>query len=183
MRARQLSFLPQISLEHGGQLRPGKRKVARPIDPKRPLHLVLRASRARGQWSMLRPQNEARVKRAIDSASRKHQVRVYRYVNVGNHLHLLVLAKTKPSFRAFIREITGVIAALVTGSKKTRPNEGKFWDFLPYTKIVTWGRELKNLERYFIKNLFEAAGALTQRAKAAGLRVISISAWVVGPPR
>ena len=85
MRARQLSFLSKVSLEHGGQLRQGRRKIARPIDPKRPLHLVLRSTKARGEWSMLRPQNEHRVRRIVDETASKYSIRLHRYANVGNH--------------------------------------------------------------------------------------------------
>jgi len=66
MRAKQLSFLPKQELQHGGELTRGRRKTARPLDPKRPVHLVLRSSRAKGPWSLLHPKNERRVRRVLD---------------------------------------------------------------------------------------------------------------------
>lgn len=154
----------------------------RPLDPKRPIHLILRSTRARGPWSMLVRRNEVQVKGILDKTSEKYGVRVYRFANVGNHLHILVLVRTRTAFKRFLRELTGRIAATITGSRKSHPMGGKFWDFLPYTRIVSWGRDLKNIEAYFIKNLFEAAGLLTRKAKAAGLRIISINPWAAGPP-
>jgi hypothetical protein len=40
--------------EHGGSIRQGRRKLARPVDPKRPLHVVLRSEKAKGDLSLLR---------------------------------------------------------------------------------------------------------------------------------
>jgi REP element-mobilizing transposase RayT len=181
MRARQLKLFPTPDLQHGGQTRIGRRKIARPIDPKRPLHLVLRSSKARGAWSMLHPRHARRVDALVRETARKYAVRIERYANVGNHLHVLLLPGSRRTFRAFIRELTGRVAALVTGARKLQPLERKFWDFLPYTRIVSWGRDRENLSKYFIKNLFEAAGLLTKKAKEAGLQVIPWTEWAAPP--
>ena len=196
MRVRQLSFLPKVSLEHGGQTRPGRRKIARPIDLKRPLHLVLRSSMARGPHSMLAPKHEHRIRAIVDLAAEKYDIRLYRFVNVGNHLHLLVQTRTRPAFRGFLREISGRIAMLVTGSRKSHPLElitrsgarstsgrKRFWDLLAYTRIVGWGRDFVSLKRYFIKNHFEAAGLLTREMTLQGARVLSTATLPTGPPR
>ena len=143
--------------------------------------LCFRSSRARGAWSMLQPKNRENVERFTRAIAKTCGVSLYRYSNVGNHLHLLVRARSRKAFQSFLREITGTIAALVTGAKKGNA-VGKFWDYLAHTRIVTWGRDFRNLELYFIKNLFEAAGLLTRKAKAAGLRVIPLGGWS-GPPR
>jgi len=74
-------------------------KTARPLDPKRPVHLVLRSSRAKGPWSLLHPKNERRVRRVLDVTAAKYGVRVYRFANVGNHLHLLIMARSRRIFR------------------------------------------------------------------------------------
>ena len=71
---------------------------------------------------------------------------------------------------------------LITGAKKTNPMRDKFWDFLPYTRIVGWGRDFENLRLYFINNLFESAGLLTKKAKAAGIRGISLRGWASDQP-
>src|SRR3954470_19415252 len=102
-------------LEHGSDTRKGKRKVARPIDPKRPMHLVLRSARAKGDWSMLRIANEKVIQKIIWRSAARNQVRIYRYANSGNHLHLLVRAKTRKGFQNFARTIGALIARAVTG--------------------------------------------------------------------
>jgi REP element-mobilizing transposase RayT len=177
MRVRQLSFLPKIPTEHGGSLAHRKRKTARPIDPKQALHVVLRSSQARGERSMLHPKLQPHVDAAARTIATRHGVRLYRYANVGNHLHLLVRARTRVAIQRFLRDLAGTIAIIMTGAKKSNPLASRFWDGLAYTRIVSWGREFRTLELYFIKNLFEAAGLLTRKAKALGLRVIPLGRW------
>lgn len=177
MRSRQLSFLPSLkvhtNLDHGGDIRQGKRKVQRPFDPKRPLHVVLRASRARGEWSMLRPQHEGRIQREIEKLSKRYGVKVYRSVNVGNHLHLLIQARKRKDFQSFLRVLTGAIAFLITGTRKGLP-VGRFWDKLAYSRIVSWGREFETLAKYFVKNLFESKG-FWNRKKHPHLKLFWVS--------
>src|SRR5262245_61664871 len=95
MRGRQISFLPDLQTAHGGSIGAGRRKVARPLDPKRPLHLVMKSSRARGTWSMLHPQSARGVERLVRRVARKRKIRLYRFANVGNHLHLLAQPKSR----------------------------------------------------------------------------------------
>jgi REP element-mobilizing transposase RayT len=130
---------------------------------------------------MLHPRHRARVERLVREIARKHGVRLYRFANVGNHLHLLLLAPTRIGFRRFLREMPGAIAMAVTGARKGAA-AGRFWDYLPFTRIADWGRDFRNLRLYFVKNLFEAAGLLSRKARADGLRVIPIAGWGVGPP-
>jgi REP element-mobilizing transposase RayT len=137
---------------------------------------------------MLHSKNRAHVDEATRRIARKHGVRLHHYANVGNHLHLLVKTPTRTAFKNFLRELTGVVAVIVTGAKKGHALQRRgaglrgFWDFLPYTRIVSWGRDLENLKLYFVKNLFEAAGLLSRRMKAAGVRVIPLKGWAPGPP-
>jgi REP element-mobilizing transposase RayT len=174
---KQASFIPRLSPEHGGALRAGMRKTLRPVDPKRPLHVVMRSSLARGHWSLLHPRHKAAVERLTRAIAKKRGVRLYRFANVGNHLHLLVLAPNRRLFTAFLRELPGRIAMLITGAKKGAASKRRFWDFIPYTRIASWGREFRGLELYFVKNLFEGAGLLTGKVKAAGLQVIPNAGW------
>jgi REP element-mobilizing transposase RayT len=158
MRGRQLSFLPPPRLSHGGDIRRGKRKLARPLDPKRPMHVTLRALQATGEWSMLRRGTKGRVFLLAHQTAEKYGVRIYRFENVGNHLHLLVLAPSRRAFQAFLRVLTAAIAFLVTGTKKGQKLARRFWDKLAYSRIIDWGREFRALETYFAKNLLESLG-------------------------
>jgi REP element-mobilizing transposase RayT len=180
MRARPLSFLPKPFKDHGGSLRPGRRKIARPLDPKQLQHTVLKSSRARGEWSMLHRRHRSHVDHAVTRIARRYGVRIYRYANVGNHLHLLTKTPSRKAFQSFLREAAGTIALIVTGAKKGQAlvkNDADrgFWDRIAYTRIVSWGREFKTLENYILKNLFEAAGLSPRKAD-------SVEDWETGPP-
>src|SRR5690606_1064530 len=107
----------------------GKRKLERPLDPKRPLHVTLKSTRARGPWSLLNPRHRYCIEDRLHATARKHKLKIYRFQNVGNHLHLLVKAPTRAAFQAFLREFAGRIAMLVTRARKGHP-VGRFWDAL-----------------------------------------------------
>src|SRR5271156_3235672 len=80
--------------EHGGALRAGKRKLARPMATKRPMHLVMRSTRARGGWSMASTTNNSKVHVIVVGSAERFHIQILRFANVGNHLHLVVQAKT-----------------------------------------------------------------------------------------
>jgi REP element-mobilizing transposase RayT len=182
MRTKSQSFLPglsfkTISISHGGEFGKGKRKRARPVDPKQALHVVLRSSLAKGEKSMLHPKHCKGVHGLTIKLAKRWGIRIYRYANVGNHIHLLIKVPTKAAWQRFSRELSGGIAMIVTGAKKGAPlmkngqNRG-FWDHLVFTRIVRFGRDFESVGRYLIKNLFEAAGV---SMKKLGLYVLMIN--------
>lgn len=152
-RSRQLALLPRLDLRFGGTHRLGRRKTFRPLDPKRPLHVVLKSSRARGRWSLLA--HERRVHAQLEQTAAKHGVRVLQFVNVGNHLHLCVRFRRREAVQRFFKEFAGRVAFDITGARKTHA-QGRFWDHTLFTRIVEWGRDLAGIERYFTRNFFEA---------------------------
>src|SRR4051794_31766319 len=116
MRARQLSFLPPLKRVFDAQLRKGKRKTERPYFAHLPLHVTMRSARARGSRSLLR--HKWRVLDLLHRTAKRHRIEIYRFANVGNHLHLLITAKDRMGLRAFLREFAGRVAMLITGSVK-----------------------------------------------------------------
>ncbi|MGK5084420.1 transposase [Bdellovibrionota bacterium FG-1] len=185
MRLKKESFLPGFnsktaSISHGGDHTKGKRKEIRPVDPKQALHVVLRSSRARGELSMLHPRHCDPIQHFTQKLARRWGVRLYRYANVGNHIHLLIQVPSRAVWKRFLRELAGGIAIIVTGAKKgaaLRPNEtGRgFWDHLAFTRIVHFGRDFTGIGRYLIKNLFEAAGVPMKKLLSQGYRVCIVS--------
>lgn len=167
MPPRQLPLLPKPTLEHGGSVRAGRRKLARPFDPRRPLHVVLRSSRARGNWSLLHPRNKARVHALLEGSAKRFGVRLYRSANSGNHLHLLLKARDRRGLQAFLRLAAGRIAFVVTGARKGKP-VGRFWDSLAYSRVLGWGKELERVKRYLTRNLLEGLGALSAGRRKDG---------------
>jgi REP element-mobilizing transposase RayT len=169
---------------HGGDLNHGKRKTLRPIDPKQALHVVLKSSKAKGEFSFLHPRHCNSIELFVKRTARKWGVRLYRYANVGNHLHLLVQVPTREAWKQFSKELSGGIAQLVTGAQKgsalsrsndpDTPESAKrgFWDHLLFTRIVNFGRDFKSIRRYFIKNFFEAAGVPVTRLLKMGYKIV-----------
>lgn len=156
-RARQLSFLPPTESAHGGDLRPNKRKILRPIDTKRPMHVTLKSTRAHGEWSMLSKRNRARIASLMITTSERYGVKVHRFENVGNHLHLLISVKSRRQFQTFLRVFSGQVVFLVTGARKGN-SVGRFWDKLAWSRIVNWGKDFLNVCNYFFKNGWESFG-------------------------
>ncbi|MCM2322709.1 MAG: transposase [Oligoflexia bacterium] len=172
---------------HGGDEAVGKRKERRPFDRKQALHVVLRSSKARGEFSMLHPRHRNHVLALVNRLKTRRGIAVYRYANVGNHVHLLIRARSRADWQAFIRELSGGIAMIVTGAKKGNalprartselPESAQrgFWDGLAYSRIVSFGPDFKNVADYVLVNLWEAAGVPLRDYLEKGIRILEIS--------
>ncbi|MEK6577677.1 MAG: transposase, partial [Bdellovibrionota bacterium] len=130
------------------------------------------------KWSLLHPKNKIRVHILVERYAERFGVRVYRFSNVGNHIHLLVKAPTREAFRSFLRALAGGIAFAVTGAKKRNP-VGRFWSSLAYTRVLRWGQEFKRVQLYLVKNLLESLGVFEGCEQKSGLRLSSVT----GAPR
>lgn len=157
MKPAQLRLLPPNPLEHGGSVRKGRRKTRRPFDPKRAMHLVMRSSRAKGAWSFLHRRNKAGIHTLLVDLCARYQAKLYRFENVGNHLHLIVRFPSRRELKAFLRVFAQGVMFLVTGARKGQP-KGRFFDAIAYTRVVNWGREFTVLKNYLWKNALEALG-------------------------
>ncbi len=167
---------------HGGEHTKGKRKGRRPFDPKQALHVVLRSSKARGEFSLLRPRHCNAIEELMDRLKKRWNIRVYRYANVGNHLHLLIRAKSLKDWQGFIREFSGGIPMIVTGARKGNPLKRSeaarlraFWDELVFTRIVAWKKDFNNVARYVCVNLWEGVGVPVRKLLAKGYKILEIS--------
>ena len=145
---------------HGGEYTPGKRKKARPISTKRPIHLTLRSSHAVGCYSFRTKRNREFISALIKFLSRKWGVRIYEFSINSNHLHFALRALTRKGFQNFLRTLASQIAAFVTGAKKGRPFGKCFFDLPAFTRIAQWGKDFKRLKAYVIQNVLEASGVI-----------------------
>ena len=157
-RSTQLTFFGDSNSkdQFGGDIK-GKRKIKRPVATKRPMHITMRSERARGTFSMLTRRNPAKVSAIVSLNARCYRVKVFEWVNVGNHIHLLVQAQSREGFANFLRRVTCEIALAVTGARKGN-RFGKFWTGLAFSRIVPWGRGFDTVKRYLELNRLEAAG-------------------------
>ncbi|HEX9296392.1 MAG TPA: transposase [Polyangiaceae bacterium] len=155
------SFGPGVEAQHGGTKAGGRRKTSRPLEPTLPLYLVLRSSRARGNWSLRRPATEARIEELLRTLSRRHSIKIHEFANAGHQVHLLLSAKSREGFQAFLRAFAGLTARLVTGAKKGKP-AGKFWDGLTYSRVLQWGDEFDTFRQLLAKGNLAALEPRTQ---------------------
>lgn len=180
-RNQQISFAatgagrPQDAF--GGMHLKSHPKSKRPLHSKLPIHLVLRSNA-----SVLRlPKTIGVTSRIVDSVSKKYGVRVYRFANVGNHLHFVLKIPSVHLWAAFIRELTGRLAVALgdrLAASVDRPaagngsaasdlptvNRTKFWSCRPFTRIVRgWRRAFQIIQRYVELNQWEAEGFISRR--------------------
>lgn len=157
MKPHQLQLFSGTSLEYGGSTRKGKRKIQRPFDRKRPVHLVFRSSRAKGSWSFLHRRNKGAIYALLQDLATRYGIKLYKYENVGNHLHLLAKFPSRRELKAFLRVFAQRVMFLVTGACKGSP-KGQFFDAVAYSRVVSWGREFQALKAYLWKNALESLG-------------------------
>src|SRR4051812_8476942 len=113
-RPTQSSLLKPARKEHGGSLAKGHRKERRPIDPKKPIHIVFRSSLAKGDLSFLRFKQARVIEAKVYELAKASGVKIYRYANAGNHLHLLALPGR--NYRDFLRAVGARVAQITTGA-------------------------------------------------------------------
>ncbi len=113
--------------------------------------------------------NKLKVNGLVTKISGRYGVKLNKYVNVGNHLHLVVKLSGSPMtarrrYRSWIRLITARIAFEIGGAKKGRPfldengQKTKFWDAIPFSRIIHGLRGWSTIDRYALKNKLEARG-------------------------
>jgi hypothetical protein len=94
----------------------------------------------------------------IQRIAQRQGIRIYRYANSGNHLHVVLRAKSRVAYQRFIRTVTGLIARLTLGVERGRGSGIKFWDARPFTRILEWGRDYQTAVAYVSQNTLEALG-------------------------
>lgn len=173
----------QPRIVHGGETAKNKRKTARPFTGTAPLHVVLKATRARGEWSMLHRKHRSKITSMLYVYAKRFNVQVFRATNVGNHLHLLVKAKNRKNLADYLRVLAGRVAVTVTGARKGVKRIGKFWDHLCWSRLVNWGRDFFQVRDYLKKNFeVDVAGMpgpaeLAERAAGTGNLFIHDPGW------
>lgn len=106
---------------------------------------------------------QVEVRRIIEASAARGNVKVHKFANVGNHLHLLISAKSRARFQRFLREVAGLVARVVTGARKGKPF-GKFWDLLAHSRVVIGYKAFRNaLDYVFINQMEGQFGAAARK--------------------
>lgn len=146
MKQQKLLNIKSIN-EFGGELNQNKRKSRRPLDSKRPLHLVLRADVTKIGSFLYQQKN---IEKHTQKYAIKFGIKIYQKAIVKNHMHLIIKFSHRFNYQSFVRALSGVLA------KKFKVK----WQFKPFTRIVTWGRDFKNATKYVLQNDMEARGVI-----------------------
>jgi REP element-mobilizing transposase RayT len=162
MQAKQSFFDQDIfksRKDFGGALiGKGHAKKARPISTQHAMHVVLRSSKAKGDWSLHSPRNLKLVERTLKKLAHQFGITIYRYAIVSNHIHILLKLSNRFTFAPFMRALAGTIALKVTGANKLKALTEKFWDFIPWSRVVEWGKAYTRAKAYVFQNELEACG-------------------------
>jgi REP element-mobilizing transposase RayT len=158
LRQIDFGFLQKQSLSFGGSSLLGKRKTARPLSTKKPLHLVLKSESS----SLFNPGNRA-LEKLIRDHAKKYSIAVYAFSFNWSHLHLVLKIPTRGSYMAFVRTVTAAIISFLS-KQKGRTLKGTF-TLRPFTRILNWGRDLRNVINYNELNDLEGWGLLSRNKK------------------
>lgn len=172
----QLSLLPRASREHGGVLSVGKRRGRRPLSTGEALHLTLRSDHAKGARSLLKHRDL--IDAIAKKASRRFNVKIYRQAICGNHVHFLIKGKRRKDLQNFFRVFAGHIAQSILRRVPMSPaevklqrgcakNQRKFWQLLSYTRVLSWGREFRNVADYIVRNVLESLNLIAYQPRKA----------------
>ena len=168
MRRRQQAFQGkefEAQSKFGGSLLKGNARGKRPLSTRLPLHVVVRTTKS----SLRKPAVYRDVNLIVAGAARKYGLTLYKYANVGNHLHMLLKVPNRRLWPHFIREITGRIASLVQGLRGPQKGE-RFWLNKPFTRVVAgWGKAFKAVINYIYLNQMEGEGNI-KRSEVASYR-------------
>lgn len=181
MAFKKKNTIPKNRWEHGGSTKTGRRRLRRPLSPKKSHHLVLRSDFARGPRDLLR--NYKLVQGMLRKSSRRFRIHIYEQAVVGNHIHLLVKGQNREDLQNFFRVFAGHLAQKILEKHPIRPNEmpmlppknrpplrsvrreNKFWETRIYTRVVAWGRDFEAVGAYLIMNTKEALGLVPYRTR------------------
>lgn len=174
----------QNATAYGGTLRKKRagRIGPRALSKNYSMHLVVRSSQARNEWSFFHKKNRLKIHAIIKKHAQKNKIQVISMANVGNHIHLhirLLEAKYRKSYCRFIRSFTGEIALWITRiardtaperntariarnvtpiARRTIQNKKKFWDHRPFSRLIIGKKQFLTIKDYMQVNILEGQG-------------------------
>jgi REP element-mobilizing transposase RayT len=164
---KQTKLLKNQKSAYGGELLKTRKGRAhgRPLDTRNSMHLVLRSSKASGEWSFRFRNNPTKIKSIVSKFAEKYGVKVLSLANVGNHLHFQIKLSNRHAYKPFIRAITASIAMAVTNASRWNPSKEKFWDYRPFTRVIQSFKAFLNLRDYIQINQLEGFGHKRDQAR------------------
>lgn len=92
------------------------------------MHLVLKSSRAKGQWRLNNFAND--IEQILRKFALKNHIQLLSVATAGNRLHLHIKVRSRLLFRSFNRAVSSAIMMKVTGYSrwKKTPTGFRVWD-------------------------------------------------------
>ena len=148
-------FNNSIQREFGGSLLRCRRKTRRPLSTRVPIHLVLRSENKRAYKALAYGSSTNR--KILSAVAKRFQIQILDVIFNHSHVHLVIRIPSRESYNAFIRLLTSRLAQFAKLKK------GELFQFRPYTRLLSWGREIKTVLNYMKKNYVEAIGSIEIR--------------------
>ena len=159
------------SLAHGGELRKKRSgRGARPLSSKEPLHLVIKGTLARKEWSFRLPKNHKIVSELIYKLSNLYGIRIEQKAIANDHIHFVLRVKNRALYKRFIRRLSGQIAQRVvtdaqTSAKSLKALGLKFFKHRPFSRVVRGRKAHQTVIIYVKLNEQEALGNIPYRKR------------------
>ncbi len=144
--------------EHGGSRLNGKRKGLRALSTKHAIHLILKSD-LKGVFN---PGN-LRLEQLIRNTAERFHVRIYSTALNWSYIQCVIKIKDRKDYNAFIRVLTSILALRI---RKHKNFIGKVFILRPFTRILSWGRDFKNVLSYLVVNQLESQGLLVRPKKS-----------------
>jgi hypothetical protein len=107
------------------------------------------------------PKSFGKVNGIVGDMVKKHGITLYRFSNVGNHLHFVIKLLHVRRWPAFIRELTGRIASEM---RKLGITTEAHWLHRPFTRVIqSWKDAFQTAKDYVDLNNLEADGSINRK--------------------
>ena len=100
MKQFSFAFFGDFKNEFGGNLNEGKRKTARPLSVKTPIHLILKSTTHR----LFNPYNRD-LEKTLRSLAGKYHIKIYDLAFNWSHVHLVISFRSRDAYLKFIRTL------------------------------------------------------------------------------
>src|ERR1700749_4113987 len=109
MKQAEFGFFGKVDKSFGGSKLLGRRKTARPLTTKKPMHLVLKSS-----GSSYFHSGNSQVNKIILAHAKKYGIKVYKITPNWTHIHLTILLPRIQAYFDFIRTATAAIVRFLS---------------------------------------------------------------------
>lgn len=164
-RSKTLRWWVENQLVYGGAL--NYRKVQRPFDSKKLVHVVFKARLGKSTWFT---KSERSIVQLLETSACRYQQKIKKFSIQKDHIHLLVYpagafhpVQAKENFQNFLRFVSCEMGRRHKGLMKRLglKSSRSLWLHRPFTRLVSWGRKsLLAAIKYIEKNTLEIMGLI-----------------------